>query len=707
VPPFTAPGPHFAREERWAGSLSLAIGASFELLTINCQVRLCGRAGKKSFESGPIDAKEIGLVQIVLGEGTRKNGEDFEVEGLRGRASNLIIKNGLYTVMASQAQIEANRRNALRSTGPVSPEGRCRSAQNSRKHGMRAEREELARAEGIAYESRYMRWAATYAVETDPEEFLLNANLFLASDMDRVRFAYLELTQSQIDNAENEEIKEACETGSRLFSDSHGVPLPLYGTRRVSNKKPAGPSWGSENAPALEPGKLVEKMTSSAMGCYWILNVLEELLERVRKRFWAAGDRLRMIRLLGRHPVDGIADRRVAEIFAASHALRPVRKPFDDLLSDMTEQVLEAHVKEIAAMWPDLSRRGEPEKARQSLIDLVEGEIERVRAIAAEHEENAGDDAARTRALNGFVFSPKAEAMRRWFARAKGSVERGVKVLRQETRARKANSDAQNVAPVPAKPATPNGKGRGWESVVVEESDILACGGYLPETYLGGAGENDHDSEAAPATALTDDAPNPGTASSESEEGGTSDTHLDGSGAGEITQEGLAQHADAGCDDGVGDGALGALTLDFRECQPSAAGGGDCVNAPNEANCGDDVCIAQPQEIIEVPTHSGGVSGLDGCQANPISLETKPNPAGGSEAGGAGGSTKPEARPLTERERRDAWVERRRREWIRDRAEKEARAREQRARLGAGVTDAGTTSSRSGEGGPPHDVRGP
>ena len=103
---------------------------------------------------------------------------------------------------------------------------------------------------------------------------------------------------------------------------------------------------------------------------------------------------------------------------------------------------------------------------------------------------------------------------------------------------------------------------------MVEESDILACGGYLPEKYLGGAGENDHDSEAAPAAALPDDAPNPGTASSESEEGGTCDTHLNGSGAGEVTQEGLAQHADGGCDDGVGDGALGALTLDVRECPP-------------------------------------------------------------------------------------------------------------------------------------------
>ena len=75
-------------------------------------------------------------------------------------------------------------------------------------------------------------------------------------------------------------------------------------------------------APRLEPGisSLVGKLESSAIGCFWMLGVLEELLENAQKHFWAAGDRLRMIRLLGRNPVDGIADRRVAEVFAASHA---------------------------------------------------------------------------------------------------------------------------------------------------------------------------------------------------------------------------------------------------------------------------------------------------------------------------------------------------------------------------------------------------
>ncbi len=401
--------------------------------------------------------------------------------------------------MASDAQINANRRNALRSTGPKTPESRAKSARNSRKHGIRSEREKLAREESIAYEARYFRWSAHYGVESDPEEFLLNANLFLASDMDRVRGAYLELTQSQIDNAEDDEIKEVRETGDLLFTDSRGVPVSLYGTRRFNNKKPGGPSWGSETAPAIKPDELMRKLESSAMGCYWILEVLEELLERARKRFWSSGDRLMMLRLLGRHPVDGPTDRRVAEVFAASHALRPMGKPFDDLLSDMNELMLEAHVKAVVALWPDLSQRGEKEKARQSLIELVEGEIERVWAIAAEHDTHIKDEPARTRRRKGFVYTKEAEAMRRWFARAKGSVERGGKVIRQEVRARKADNHAETLPPVPGKDVSPyDGRPAAWWAESVgggKKGDLRSRGGRGQEnprpTRRAGAGCGD------------------------------------------------------------------------------------------------------------------------------------------------------------------------------------------------------------------------
>jgi hypothetical protein len=40
--------------------------------------------------------------------------------------------------MATDEQLQANRRNAKRSTGPKSPEGKARSRLNSRKHGLTA-----------------------------------------------------------------------------------------------------------------------------------------------------------------------------------------------------------------------------------------------------------------------------------------------------------------------------------------------------------------------------------------------------------------------------------------------------------------------------------------------------------------------------------------------------------------------------------------
>jgi hypothetical protein len=61
--------------------------------------------------------------------------------------------------MATRAQIEANRRNATKSTGPRTEEGRIASSQNARRHGLRASVDEELTLEFLDMLREHFGWA--------------------------------------------------------------------------------------------------------------------------------------------------------------------------------------------------------------------------------------------------------------------------------------------------------------------------------------------------------------------------------------------------------------------------------------------------------------------------------------------------------------------------------------------------------------------
>ena len=131
-------------------------------------------------------------------------------------------------------------------------------------------------------------------------------------------------------------------------------------------------------------------------------------------------------------------------------------------------------------------------------------------------------------------------------------------------------------------PATSNEERRGWESVVVEESDVLACGGYLPERCFGGAGEGEA------ATDWADDVSNSETGSSDAEQAEHCEVGLDVGGVGEVTRDDQADGIDRGPEEGV---VAGNCSTPVERERPttvacggtSAASGEKRENAPNEA----------------------------------------------------------------------------------------------------------------------------
>ena len=88
--------------------------------------------------------------------------------------------------MSSLKQIEANRRNALKSTGPTTPEGKRRSRYNAVRHGLTAETVIAALEDAADYEAFQAAVISDYDAETAVERELV---LRLSSVLWRLRRA--------------------------------------------------------------------------------------------------------------------------------------------------------------------------------------------------------------------------------------------------------------------------------------------------------------------------------------------------------------------------------------------------------------------------------------------------------------------------------------------------------------------------------------
>ena len=319
----------------------------------------------------------------------------------------------------SEARIQANRTNSLRSSGPKTVEGKERSRRNGLKHGMTGRGVVVPEADAAEVERR----DSALRAEMDPKSaigaILIRQMATLSVRMERGAVQEMASTASRVLHAaeafDEERIEQAAQLMARIGEDPkgcvrrlrkspEGVDLLVEGWRklRAALTRPEGPGWSESyqaraaNLAGLEAeglrGGRVEALSRAVLGDFSKLTEQEGGgLEYQARRAWAAAPLVEWIdgQIAGleadRESLDfeaierdraGAGDRALFDPSKeASLARRYEAEARRGFFRSLTEfRRAEAEEAERAESAPETpAGRPEPEEARDSLASCWDG----------------------------------------------------------------------------------------------------------------------------------------------------------------------------------------------------------------------------------------------------------------------------------------------------------------------------------------------
>jgi hypothetical protein len=247
--------------------------------------------------------------------------------------------------MATAAQIEANRRNSQKSTGPRTEEGKNRSRFNAVDHGCRANILVLPSEVFGEYEKQCLAWKRSLKPRNPCEEFLIERIVSLGLQADRIDQAETARLNRRMHFGVFEEDDKVdahvIELGQKLFRDACGPQaLHLQGKMGAPGRDGELHRVSDYSNAEDQPMRLVHGLKASGSGCQWLLDRWAELRGLLEKGMpWLAPDKLKAVRLLGRHPVDAYDFEDVARIYLASHVLlNEGGQPFQEILNELSPE---------------------------------------------------------------------------------------------------------------------------------------------------------------------------------------------------------------------------------------------------------------------------------------------------------------------------------------------------------------------------------
>jgi hypothetical protein len=282
--------------------------------------------------------------------------------------------------MATAAQIEANRQNARKSTGPRTEEGKNRSRLNALDHVGRANLMVLPTEVFGEYENELKAWKLSFQPRNPAEEVLVERLVSLGWQQKRIDRAQTARLTRRIYHGEIEEAdsvqEEVIELGQKLFQDACG-PLALHLERDMSQicgqdgENLRISAYGDDED---QPMRLVHCLQATGAGCRWMLEKwasLRVLLERGVA--WLAPDKLKAVRLLGRHPIDAFDSPDVARVYLASFMLvNQEGNPFREILNELSDSEVPIYVSYLKQRQYGALAPKDAVAARQMLLEIVD-----------------------------------------------------------------------------------------------------------------------------------------------------------------------------------------------------------------------------------------------------------------------------------------------------------------------------------------------
>ena len=308
----------------------------------------------------------------------------------------------------SPARLAANRANALKSTGPKTPEGKARSRRNGLKHGLTGAGIALPDEDQAEVDRRFAAYEAELAPTTE-----LGHDLML-------RAATLTVRLERCHRNEAARLALAVDSAARAYDLARQVEV-----RQLLET--------IDSEPGINAWRLQQSPEGVALTIEAWHDLAQDLADPAR-RAWGVAHNERAENLMGRRPLDLPGSR----VGALSRALG-----FDFSRLGPEE----------GAGLGDLDRY---EYARVRMLEFIAGRVETLTAYR-----NTLDLEAAARARTGaadralFDASPEATLARKYEAAAERSLFRTLREFREVEAAAQAEAQAEAAAPEPASPTGP------------------------------------------------------------------------------------------------------------------------------------------------------------------------------------------------------------------------------------------------------------